>query len=198
MTEPTNKCNPLDEEPSGTGSYGGHGTHVAGIMGAVGNNGQGVAGMNWQTTILPVKWLSSAGGANSTENLVKALETVVAAKKSGVNIRVVNDSPTFVGTPYSQALSEEIDVLAENNILFVTAAGNTGENIDAQKGVRYPCGYDGPLSGPKGEPPHPRPNEICVTATDNNDKLPSWADYGKATVDLAAPGVSIDSTLAER
>ena len=112
-------CNPMDDDTA----YGGHGSHVAGIMGAVGNNGAGVAGMNWQTTILPVKWLDSSAGG-STSGLISALQWFVAAKQAGVNIRVVNDSATFFGTAYSQALSEEIDVLGTNNILFVTAAGH--------------------------------------------------------------------------
>jgi subtilisin family serine protease len=172
-------CDPMDDDKV----YGGHGTHVAGIMGAVGNNGIGVAGMNWQTTILPVKWLSSSAWGE-TSGLIEALQSVVAAKQAGVNVRVVNDSATFKGTAYSQALSDEIDTLGANNILFVTAAGNTGDNNDEEKVRRYPCGYD-------------RPSEICVTATDNNDKLPSWANYGPHTVDLAAPGVSIYSTLRE-
>ncbi|HEV7530002.1 MAG TPA: S8 family serine peptidase [Solirubrobacteraceae bacterium] len=184
VLEPLRGCEPLDEEPLGKTSYDGHGTHVAGIMGALGNNATGVAGLNWQTSILPVKWLSSANGSNSTEKLIEALKALVAAKQAGVNIRIVNDSPTFSGTPFSQALSNEIDVLGENNILFVTAAGNTGDNNDEESKRRYPCGYD-------------RPNEICVTATDNKDQLPSWANFGKATVDLAAPGVSIYSTLRE-
>jgi subtilisin family serine protease len=174
------RCEPIDEDTS----YGGHGTHVAGIMGAVGDNGIGVAGVNWQTTILPVKWLESAGGSNETGKLIEALQWIVAAKQAGVNIRVVNDSPTFLGTPYSQALSNEIGVLGENNILFVTAAGNTSEDDDELADRRYPCGYD-------------LPNEICVTASNDNDELPSWANYGPQTVNLAAPGVSIYSTLRE-
>jgi phosphodiesterase/alkaline phosphatase D-like protein len=97
-----------------------------------------------------------------------------------VNIRVVNDSATFSGTAYSQALSDEIDALGANNILFVTAAGNTGQDNDTT--ARYPCSYR-------------RANEICVTARDHNDKIPSWANYGSSSVDLAAPGVSIYSTL---
>jgi subtilisin family serine protease len=172
-------CEPMDDDKA----YGGHGTHVAGIMGAVGNNGVGVAGMNWQTTILPAKWLSSSAWGE-TSGLIEALQWLVAAKQAGVNIRVVNDSATFKGTAYSQALSDEIDTLGANNILFVTAAGNTGDNNDEEKVRRYPCGYD-------------RPTEICVTATDNNDKLPSWANYGPHSVDLAAPGVSVYSTLRE-
>ena len=172
-------CDPIDEDTT----YSGHGTHVAGILGAVGNNGIGVAGMNWQTTILPVRWMNNAS-SGETGALIEALQWLVAAKQAGVNVRVVNDSDTFFGTASSQALSNEIDTLGANNILFVTSAGNTGNNNDEVALQRYPCSYD-------------RPNEICVAASNNNDQLPSWANYGPHTVDLAAPGVSIYSTFRE-
>ena len=90
---------------------------------------------------------------------------------------VVNDSATFLGTAYSQALSDEIDLLGAHNILFVTAAGNTGDDNDDPSVRRYPCGYD-------------RPTEICVTASNQSDQLPTWANYGANTVDLAARGVT--------
>jgi serine protease len=173
----TRTCEPMDDDTA----YGGHGTHVAGILGAVGSNRIGIAGVNWQTSILPVKWLDSSAGG-STSGLIAALQWLVAAKQAGVNVRVINDSATFVGTPFSQALSDEIDTLGANNILLVTAAGNTGDDNDQPAVRRYPCGYQ-------------RPTEICVTASDNSDRLPAWANYGSHTVDLAAPGVSIYSTL---
>jgi subtilisin family serine protease len=170
-------CDPMDDETV----YDGHGTHVAGIIGASGNNGIGVAGMNWHTKILAVKWLNSNGWGD-TSTLIEALNWIVQAKQAGVNIRVVNDSATFYGDTYSQALSDEIDVVGANGILFVTAAGNTGDDNDNLAVRRYPCGYD-------------RPTEICVTASDQHDQLPSWANYGVQTVDLAAPGDEIYSTL---
>jgi subtilisin family serine protease len=170
-------CDPMDDDTV----FGGHGTHVAGIMGAVGNNGVGVTGVNWNTTILPVKWVG-ASGSGSTSNLISALDWLLRAKQAGMNIRVVNDSQTWKGTAYSQALSDEIDLLGQNGILFVTAAGNSGDNNDNPSLRRYPCGYD-------------RPTEICVTASNQQDQLPSWANTGPTTVDLAAPGNNIYSTL---
>src|SRR5579863_6364759 len=168
-------CDPMDTDTA----YGGHGTHVAGIIGAVGNNGVGVTGVNWHSSIMAVKWLDS-NSSGLTSDLLNALSDVIAAKQAGVNVRVVNDSITFVGTAFSQALSNEIDQLGANDILFVTPAGNTAQDDDTAP--RYPCDYD-------------RPTEICVTATDQNDQMPSWANWGPNTVDLAAPGNNIYSTL---
>ena len=170
-------CDPMDDDTV----YGGHGTHVAGILGAVGNNGVGVTGVNWTTTILPAKWISSSG-SGATSDLITALDWLLKAKQAGVNVRVVNDSDVFRGTAYSQALSDEIDLLGQNGILFVTAAGNSSDNNDNPAVRRYPCGYD-------------RSNEICVAASNQRDNLPSWANYGSTTVDLAAPGDNIYSTL---
>lgn len=172
-------CDPDDDDEA----YGGHGTHVAGIIGAVGDNGVGVAGMNWQSTILPVKWLSSASSGN-TSALIEALQWLLKAKEEGVNVRVVNDSATFEGPDSSEMLAAEIKALGEQSVLFVSAAGNTSDDNDSEPYERFPCDYQ-------------LANEICVTASNNNDQLPEWANYGAKTVDLAAPGVSIFSTLRD-
>jgi len=167
-------CNPMDDDTI----YGGHGTHIAGIIGAATNNANGVAGLNWTVQIMAVKWIP-ASAQGLTSNLISALQWVINAKQAGVNVRVVNDSGTWVGTAFSQALSDEIDLLDNNDILFVTAAGNTAQNNDNTP--RYPCVYD-------------RPNQICVAATNQSDNLWSSSNYGVNTVDVAAPGVNIFST----
>ncbi|HST32221.1 MAG TPA: S8 family serine peptidase [Solirubrobacteraceae bacterium] len=181
-------CEPMDSEPLnyGKGRFGGHGTHVAGIMAAVGDNSKGVAGIDWQATVLPVKWLQAADEDKGVARLIEALRWFAKAAREGVEIRVVNDSPTFEGTPSTQQIEEEAEAIEElgaEGILFVTAAGNTAEDNDAETG-RYPCRLD-------------LANELCVTATDDEDRLPSWGNLGAHTVDLAAPGVSIYSTLRE-
>jgi subtilisin family serine protease len=153
-----------------------HGTHVAGTVGAVGNDGSGVAGVSWQVALAPLRVLDAAG-SGQVSDLIAAYGY---AKQQG--LRIVNGS--LGGAPPSQA---EEDALAEApDTLFVFAAGNggsdhVGDNNDALGGGTYPCGYD-------------LPNVICVAATDNRDRLASFSNYGSASVDLAAPGVGIPST----
>lgn len=173
----TGTCDPMDDDTA----YGGHGSHVSGIIGAVGNNGIGIAGVNWTTSLMGVKWVDSSGNG-FTSDLISAMDWVIAAKKAGVNVRVANDSPTWPGTAFSQALSDEIDLLGTNNILFVTAAGNTSQDNDIVP--RYPCSYN-------------RPTMICVAASDQNDALAGFSNYGVTTVKLAAPGVNIYSTVRQ-
>ncbi|MDQ2949453.1 MAG: S8 family serine peptidase, partial [Acidobacteriota bacterium] len=168
-------CDPMDDE----NSYGGHGTHVSGILGAVANNASGVAGVNWTTSIMGLKWVHG-DDTGYTSDLITAMDWVIHAKQAGINVRIINDSATWPGTGFSQALSDEIDLAGANDILFVTAAGNTAQNNDTIP--RYPCSLD-------------RPNMICVGASDQNDKPWSSSNYGTTTVKLAAPGVNIYSTL---
>ncbi len=170
-------CDPMDDDTT----YGGHGTHVAGILGAVGNNAAGVAGVNWTTSIMAVKWVNSSDVGN-TSDLITGMDWVLHAKQAGVNVRVANDSATWAGTASSQALSDEIDLLGTNDILFVAASGNTAQNNDQVP--RYPCSYN-------------RPTMICVAASDQDDNLWSSSNFGTATVQLAAPGSNIYSTLRQ-
>lgn len=164
-----NTCNPLDDED--------HGTHVSGTIGAVANNGIGVAGVNWTTLIMGLKFLN-AQGSGYTSDAVDAIEFAVQLKQQGVNIRVLNNS--WGGGGYSTTLYNEIKRAGDNDILFVASAGNSGQNTDSKPA--YPASYD-------------LPNIIAVAATDNNDALASWSNYGAKSVDLGAPGVNILSTV---
>jgi serine protease len=167
----TNTCEPMDDF--------GHGTQVAGVLGAAGDNGVGIAGVAWRASILPVKWTDSAGHG-SISRLIRALDWALKAKAAGVNVRVVNDSAVFAGTGFSQALSDELDKLGANDILFVTAAGNNRNDNDVTP--KYPCSYG-------------KANEICVAATEQHDRLAWFSNWGATTVDLAAPGKNILTTV---
>ncbi len=153
-----------------------HGTAVAGIIGAGGNNGIGIAGVNWTTSIMALKFLDYYGNG-SVANGIAAIDFAVQAKIDGVNLRILSSS--WTGAPFSKALLDEINKAGENDILFVTAAGNYGGNIDNSSS--YPASYVAD-------------NMIVVTATDGVDQLPYWASYGSSTVHLGAPGVSIYTT----
>jgi subtilisin family serine protease len=158
----------------------GHGTMVAGVIGSVGNNSIGVTGVNWQTKIMPLKYIG-ANGVGYTSNAVAALNYVADLKSRGVNIRVVNNSS--IGN-YSVALQVAIDALNTAGIFFVAGAGNGGADYvgdDNDVNPTYPASL-------------PEDNVISVAATDSNDQLASFSNYGATSVDLAAPGVNILST----
>ncbi|CAN5383753.1 hypothetical protein BH10PLA2_BH10PLA2_02320 [soil metagenome] len=149
-----------------------HGTHVAGILGAVGNNGTGVAGVAWNVQIMPVKMLDSAGNG-TTANAVLALNYAVAH-----GARVVNIS--WNGGPYSQAFRDALQSAGNRGVLIVCAAGNDNANDDTN--TNYPPSYN-------------LPNMIVVAATDSRNNIAGFSNYGSSTVGLAAPGVSILSTV---
>src|SRR6266702_1757754 len=155
----------------------GHGTHVAGTIGAVGNNAVGVVGVNWTTKLLGCKFLDLEG-IGSTGDAIECLDYVATMKNRGVNIVATNNS--WGGGGYSQALRDAIDSHRQRGILFVAAAGNDGANNDTLQ--TYPCSYD-------------VPNIICVAATNASDGLSSFSNYGKNTVHLGAPGENILSTF---
>ena len=149
----------------------GHGTHVAGTVGAVGDNGIGVAGVNWQVSIMALKFLS-AGGSGSTANAVLAVDYATA---NGAHLT----SNSWGGGGYSQTLFDAIARASAAEIPFIAAAGNNGTNNDS--GPHYPSNYD-------------LPNVVSVAATDHNDNKASFSNYGLVSVDLGAPGVNILST----
>lgn len=163
-----NDGDPLDDN--------GHGTHVAGIIGADGNNGIGIAGINWKVQIMPLKFLGR-GGYGNVKDAIEAINYAIDRKKNGVNLRVINAS--WGSTSRSQALEDAIRAAGEAGILFVAAAGNS--STDNDKRAHYPSNYD-------------LPNMISVAALDRNDQLASFSNFGAKTVHIAAPGREIDST----
>ncbi|NPA53413.1 MAG: S8 family serine peptidase [Aquificae bacterium] len=171
--------------------YDGHGTHVAGIIGAVGNNGLGIAGINWRVKLLPCKIFDDEGsGFNVLSAAIECLDYIITLKKRGVNIVASNNSwAASPGVYLGDILKEAIQEAVNTGILFITAAGNEGTNNDEVCKTDtfcqhvYPCDYKLDNDG-----------IICVTAVDKNDELPFYANYGMYSVDLAAPGDDIYST----
>jgi subtilisin family serine protease len=171
------------------GSVDQHGTHVAGTIGAKGGNGTGVAGVNWNVTLISAKFLGPTGG--STTGAVKAVNYLTDLKlRRGVNIVAINAS--WGGGGYSQALHDAIIRAAKANILFVAAAGNDGYNNDST--YNYPCNYD-TRQGTSTQSAASYDAVISVAAIDKYGAIASWSNFGAKTVDLGAPGVSIYSTL---
>jgi subtilisin family serine protease/PKD repeat protein len=151
-----------------------HGTHVAGTIGAVGNNALGVVGVNWNVKLMACKFLN-ADGNGYIEGAIECLEYVKAMKERGVNIVATNNS--WGGSGYSQALADAIS--AQQDILFIAAAGNDVWNLDSTPA--YPGGYD-------------LPSVITVAASDENDNLANFSNYGEYSAHVAAPGTDIYST----
>ncbi|MDR0336666.1 MAG: S8 family serine peptidase [Planctomycetaceae bacterium] len=154
----------------------GHGTHVTGIIGAVANNGLGGTGTAPGVQILPVKVIS--GSTGSTANIVAAINYVIDLKSHGVNVAVINMSLGY----YSEDIAVGMAIEAAGNagIVVAASAGNNGSDNDTK--FHYPSGYN-----------H-LDNLISVASLDQNGQLASNSNYGRTTVDLAAPGVSIYST----
>ncbi len=149
----------------------GHGTHCAGSIGAVGNNGIGVVGINWRVSLVGLKIFSDAG-STTLEAITEAIEY---STKIGVD--VTNNS--WGGGPSSRTIRAAIAEARDHGILFVAAAGNSSSNNDEDS--FFPANHD-------------LENIISVAATDSSDKLAGFSNYGKKTVDVGAPGMSIYST----
>lgn len=148
-----------------------HGTHCAGTIAGVGNNGTGVAGVNWNASVLPVKFLA-ADGSGTLEHAVQAIQYATLMKANVM-------SNSWGGGGFSQALKDAIQEASNKGIVFVAAAGNDSSNNDAAP--TYPASYD-------------VPNVIAVAAIDNLEKKAYFTNYGAKSVHVAAPGVNIYST----
>lgn len=150
-----------------------HGTHVAGTIGAVGNNGEGVTGSAWDVSIVPLRFLDESGNGADSD----AVEAVYYAISIGAD--VMSNSYGCYGC-FSQALKDAIDAANTAGILFVAAAGNEGLDTDVYP--HYPSSYNSP-------------NVISVAATTDKDNLASFSNSGAISVDLGAPGTRILSTF---
>jgi subtilisin family serine protease len=159
-------ANPMDDNS--------HGTHVAGTIGAVGNNGVGVIGVCPAVRIMPVKFLG-ADGSGSTSNAVLAIDFAVEH-----GARILNCS--WGGGGVSDLLLEAIQRAKDAGVLVVAAAGNEGRNND--ENPSYPANYN-----------QFSDNVLSIAATDSRDALAGFSNYGRDTIDLCAPGVGIVSTL---
>ncbi len=164
-----NTSNPTDS--------GYHGTHVAGTIAAIGNNNLGVIGVNYQAHIMALR-VSSDGETISSAAEISALGYATLMKNRGVNLVAINAS--FGGGGYSSTESAAIQAAGNAGIIFCAAAGNATNNNDTA--AFYPANYR-------------LTNMIVVAASDQNDSLAYFSNYGASTVDLAAPGVNILSTL---
>jgi thermitase len=156
--------NPMDDNE--------HGTHVSGTIAGSGNNGVGVAGVNWEGSVLPIKFLTGSG-SGTLADAVKAIQYSVL-----MNVHMTNNS--WGGGGFTQSMFDAIKSARDKGQLFIAAAGNSAQNSDSRP--HYPAGYQ-------------LENVIAVAATTNLDTLASFSTYGKRTVHIAAPGHKIYSTV---
>jgi len=158
--------------------FNGHGTHTAGTMAAVGDNGVGVAGVCWTARIMALQFLDESGGG-WTSDAVTCINYMIAEKlEYGMNVVAANNS--WGGADYSQTLHDAIEAAGKAGIVFVCAASNDASDNDTTP--MYPASYD-------------CSNIISVAATDASDSLAWFSNWGVSSVDIAAPGVGILSTV---
>jgi Ca2+-binding RTX toxin-like protein len=164
----------------------GHGTHVGGTIGGIGGNGVGVAGVNWNIQMVALKFLS-ASGSGASSGAINAVNyfTDAAMRATGVEDFIATNN-SWGGGGYSAQLNEAIGRAAQKDILFIAAAGNSTINNDVQ--ATYPANYTTTaIAGYEAV--------VSVASLTNTGGLSSFSNYGATTVDIAAPGSSIYSTL---
>lgn len=158
----------------------GHGTHVAGTIGASGNNSVGVVGVNWQVKMIITRFLDSTG-AGSTSNAIKCLRYLNDLRQAGLKVIASNNSWGSARNIPSAALGLEIERSRDLGMLFIAAAGNDADDNDASASPHYPASYS-------------YSNVVSVAAIDRFGNLASYSNYGASRVHLAAPGSQIIST----
>lgn len=172
-----------------------HGTHVAGIVGAVGDNNEGVVGVSQDVSLMALGITERYGVLESVPFLKHAVRAIDYATSMGARVinaswgvsplvNVASEVGEFLG--FTSSFESVVDTIRRANdaqVLFVVAAGNDGNNID-----------NGPFSSHFPADIN-LPNVITVASTDRNDELASNSNFGRDTVDLSAPGVSIYSTV---
>jgi subtilisin family serine protease len=166
-----------------------HATHVAGTIGGRGANGLGVAGVNWDVTMISVKFLGHRGG--TTANAIKAIDYITDLKLRH-NLKIVATNNSWGGGGFSQALLDAINRAGDAGILFIAAAGNggfdgIGDNNDALP--NYPSNYQCTSNGKVYD------CVISVAAITSTGARASFSNYGAGSVDIGAPGSGIYSTL---
>ncbi|MBX3427239.1 MAG: S8 family serine peptidase [Pirellulales bacterium] len=175
----------------------GHGTHVAGIIGAAGNNATGVTGVNWEVSLMGIRVLGPQN-TGTIDDVIAGVNyvTMLASRSTNpVNVRVINASFAIAGQFVNQGaksmLRSAIESAATREILVVVAAGNGdvfGQGIDLNTSQYYPATIE-------RDQAVNLENLIVVAASDPYDRLASFSNYGSTAVDLAAPGDDIISTL---
>jgi subtilisin family serine protease len=168
----------------------GHGTHVSGTIGAVGNNGIGIAGLNWNTSIIPLRFLDRQPGLGLTGSRTDAIAAINYStnlvEDQGIPIRVSSNSWGSLDD-FSPELRSAIEANGDAGVVFVAAAGNgegrtgRGIDLDTENLGFFPATYD-------------LDHIIAVAASDPRDNLAIFSQFGATSIDLAAPGVNILST----
>ena len=149
----------------------GHGTHVAGLIGAVGNNGVGVSGVAWKIQLMPLRFLNRFG-EGATSDAIQCINYAVANGAKVINM-------SWGSNAFSGSLNGAISLALQADVVVVAAAGNERRNNDVTP--LYPASFN-------------QNNILSVAATTNRDVLAGYSNYGAASVDLAAPGDAILST----
>ena len=155
----------------------GHGTHVAGIIGAVGNNTIGIAGIAHKLKLVSMKFLSSSG-VGSSVNAIRAINYGIALKRAGHKVVVMNNS--YGSSAFSKPFLDVVKLAESEGILFVASAGNSAANTDVYPS--YPANYS---AG----------NVISVASVTSSGSLSSFSNYGATSVHIAAPGSGILSSI---